>query len=161
MKKLFFASALALSVAACSNSALIVEMPNSSDYRTSNALVVAGQSAVEIDEDNTEYTERKMRQAFFEGDAPIFVEGDGITAKYRYVAFDEGSQALRYLAGPIAGGSKVLLEVEFIGPEGKTLAVVRGEGSVSGGFFGGSNKSGIDKAIDKIAAYAEKEFKAQ
>ena len=82
-----------------------------------------------------------------------------MTINYRYIAFDEGSQATRYSLGPIAGGSKVLLEVDFVGPDGETMSTVRGEGSVSGGFFGGSNKNDIQKAIKKIADYAAANFK--
>lgn len=159
MKRVLLSVGLAVSLGACANSALIVESPNSSNYRTSTASIVAGQSNVELDEDNLSYTTEKIEEAFFGGDNPIFSRGEGITATYRYIAFDEGSQGLRYLTGGLSGGSKVLLEVSFSNPQGETLATVRGEGTVSGGFFGGSNKSGIDKAIAKVAEYAEKEFK--
>ena len=100
-----------------------------------------------------------MEKEFFGGDAPLFHRGDGITVKYRYLGFDEGSQAARNFLGPIAGGSKILLEVDFIGPDGTLLSQVRGEGTVSGGFFGGSNKSGTDQAIKKVAEYAAANFK--
>lgn len=155
-----FAIIASLAMVGCSNSALIVESANTSDYRTSSAEIAYDPRGVEIDQDNQDYTADKMSEALFGGDNPIFAEGDGMSVKYRYMAFDEGSQALRYLMGPIAGGSKVLLEVDFVDPSGNILATVRGEGSVSGGFFGGSNKSGIDGAIKKIAAYAEENFAA-
>lgn len=80
------------------------------------------------------------------------------SATRRRCARAEG-QAARYFLGPIAGGSKILLETDFIGPDGTLLAQVRGEGTVSGGFFGGSNKSGIDQAVDKIAEFAAANFK--
>lgn len=53
----------------------------------------------------------------------------------------------------------MLLETDFIGPDGTLLAQVRGEGTVSGGLFGGSNKSGIDQAVEKIAEFAAANFK--
>lgn len=158
MKKILFACALALGLSACANSSILVERPNASSYRTDSATVVYDKSNVSVDEANIEYTRKKMEDAFFGGDKPIFVQGDGITVKYRYLSFDEGSRAARYLLGPIAGGSKIVLEVEFFDKSGTSLALVRGEGTVAGGFFGGSNKTGIDKAVDEIADYAQTEF---
>lgn len=158
MNKMIFAGAAALALSACANGSLMVEQPYRGDYRTSYATIVADDNNTAVDEDNTEYTERKLAEAFFEGDDAVFQPGDGITVVYRYLTFDEGSQALRYMMGPIAGGSTVVLEVDFMGPNGDMLSRVRAEGRVSGGFFGGSNKSGIDKAIDEIADYAAATF---
>ena len=100
-----------------------------------------------------------MDAALFDGETPIFRRGDGITVRYRYVGFNEGSRVGRYLTAGIGGSSKVLLEADFVGPNGTLLARVRGEGSVSGGLFGGSNKTGIDKAIEEIADYAARTFR--
>ena len=146
------------STSACANSSLLVEEPNSSSYRTSTANIEYDKSSVAVDADNVAYTQQKMEEAFFGGDQPLFDKGQGLSVKYRYVAFDEGSRAARYLLGPIAGGSKIVLEVDFVNPDGTVLSTVRGEGTVAGGFFGGSNKTGIDKAIDEIADYAAAEF---
>lgn len=159
MQKLMVAAALAFSVTGCASSALMVEKPNSSSFRTNQATVSYDKSNVSVDDDNITYTQERMEKEFFGGAAPIFARGDGITVKYRYIGFDEGSQAARYFLGPIAGGSKILLEADFIGPDGGLLAQVRGEGSVSGGFIGGSNKTGIDQAVEKIAEFAAANFK--
>ncbi len=159
MKKFVFASVLALAATACANNSLMVQTPNSSDYRTEFATLKADASTVELDEDNQVYTQEKLNEAFFGGDAPLFQEGEGITVQYRYLTFDEGSQAMRYLGGGIlGGGSKVILEVRFFTPAGEELSVVQSEASVNGGFFGGSNKSGIDAAVENIAEYAAAEF---
>lgn len=158
MKKMFFATAAALALSACANGSLMVEQPYRGDYRTGFASIAADSNSVEVDDDNIVYTQEKMEEAFFGGDNPLFAEGDGISVVYRYLTFDEGSQALRYLMGGIAGGSTVVLEVDFVGPDGTVLSTVRGEGRVSGGFFGGSNKSGIDHAIDEVADYAAATF---
>lgn len=151
--------ALVWTVAGCANSSLLVERPYAGSFRTMSAMVVANTSTVTVDQENLDYTQRELEEAFFGGDTPLFARGNGMTVRYRYLGFDEGSQALRYLTGPIAGGSKVVLEVEFVSPDGQVLSVVRGEGTVAGGFFGGSNKSGIDMAIEEIATYAEERFK--
>lgn len=161
MNKLIFASAAALALSACANSSLMVEQPYRGDYRTAYASIMPDESTVAVDEDNTAYTQQKMEEAFFQGDNPLFSEGDGMSVVYRYLTFNEGSQGLRYLTGGIAGGSTVILEVDFLGPDGAVMSTVRGEGRVSGGFFGGSNKSGIDKAINEIAEYASVNFGTQ
>jgi len=158
MKKILLSCAAALTLSACANSALIVEDPNTTSYRTDSATIVYDESRVAVDADNVSYTQNKMEEAFFGGDTPLFQKGDGITVRYRYVAFDEGSRLGRYMLGGITGGSKVLLEVDFVNPEGEVLSTVRGEGTVSGGFMGGSNKSGIDKAVDEVADYAAAEY---
>ncbi|MEM1132952.1 MAG: DUF4410 domain-containing protein [Pseudomonadota bacterium] len=158
MKKLLFASALALTVSACANSSLLVERPNSSAYRSDSANIVYDNSTVEVDEENLTYTQKEMEEAFFGGDEPLFTKGDGMTVRYRYLSFDEGSQTARYFAGPFAGGSKVVMEVDFVDPNGTVMSTVRGEGTVSGGFFGGSNKSGIQEAIEEVAEYAHTQF---
>lgn len=159
MKQVLLAATFALAVSGCASSALLVEQPKTGSYRTATALVTYDGSNVPVDDDNVSYTQERMEKEFFGGDVPLFAKGEGITVKYRYIGFDEGSQAARYLLGPIAGGSKILLEADFLGPDGSLLAQVRGEGSVSGGFFGGSNKSGIDQAVEKIAEYAAANFK--
>ena len=149
----------AWSLVGCANSSLLVEQPYAGSFRTTSATIIANTSTVTVDQENLDYTQRELEAAFFGGDEPIFTRGGGMTVRYRYLGFDEGSQALRYLTGPIAGGSKVVLEVEFVSPSGEFLSSVRGEGTVSGGIFGGSNKSGIDKAIEEIADYAAERFK--
>lgn len=159
MKKILMASALAFAMTGCASSALMVEQPKSGTFRTSQATILYDKSNVPVDDDNITYTQERMEKAFFGGETPLFAKGAGITVRYRYIGFDEGSQAARYFLGPIAGGSKILLETDFIGPDGTLLAQVRGEGSVSGGFFGGSNKSGIDQAVEKIAEFAAANFK--
>ena len=161
MIKSFKALALAgaaLSLSACANSALTVEQPYSGQQRFAMAQVVSGESTVDVDDDNSTYTTRKLEEALFGGTDPVFARGEGVDVRWRYVSFNEGSRAGRYLTGGLAGGSKVVLEVEFVDQSGTVLSTVRGEGTVSGGFGGGSNKTGIDKAIEKVATYAEEKF---
>lgn len=159
MKKYLVVSVIALALSACANSSLLVEKPNVSKYRTDSATLVAGQSTIEIDPKDMEYTQKKLEEEFFGGKDPVFAKGDGVTIKYRYLSFDEGDRALRYLLGGLAGGAKLVLEVEFIDKSGNSLAIVRSEASVAGGFAGGSHRSGVDKAAQKLAEYARQEFK--
>lgn len=146
-------------ISACANSSLLVEQRNTSAFITDSATIEYDGSNVEVNSREISYTQRKMENAFFGGAEPLFLEGEGITVKYRYLAFDEGNRAARYLVGPITGGAKIVLEVDFASPEGELLAQVRGEGEVRGGFFGGSNRTGIQKAIDDVAVFAAREFR--
>lgn len=61
--------------------------------------------------------------------------------------------------GLTASGSKNLLEIDFFARDGSLLSRVRCKGTVSEGFFGVSNKSGIDQAIKKVAEYAASIFR--
>lgn len=112
-----------------------------------------------VDDNNLDYTKRKMQDALFGGESPIFTAGDGLTVRYRYVGFNEGSRVGRYLAPGIAGGSKIVLEADFVDQSGNVMSTVRGEAEVGGGFAGGSNKTGIDKAVQEIAEYASAKFR--
>lgn len=160
MKHFAFTAFAALTLSACANSALTVESPNRSNYRTDTARVERDpEMIVDVDAENMAYTQQELEKALFSGEAPLFKQGDGLTVRYRYVGFDEGSRLGRYLTAGITGGSKVTLEVDFIGPDGAVLSTVRGEGSVNGGAFGGSNKSGIDKAVKKVAEYAATQYR--
>ena len=163
MHKVVHALALAgaaFSLGGCANSVLTVEQPYVGNQQYAYAEIQAADSSVEIDDDNRDYTARKLNEAIFGGAKPIFVEGSGLTLRWRYVGFNEGSRFGRYMTAGIAGASKVVLEVEFVDQSGEVVSTVRGEGSVSGGIGGGSNKSGIDKAVQKIAEYAESKFSA-
>jgi len=160
MKKMIVCAALALSLSACANSALTIESADRSDYRSITAMVERDREmVVPVDAENLTYTQKQLEEALFAGDAPLFKRGDGLTVRYRYVGFNEGSRVGRYLTAGLTGGSKVVLEVDFVGPDGTVLSTVRGEGSVSGGMFGGSNKSGIDKAVDRVAEYAAMHYR--
>lgn len=160
MRKIAFAALAALTLAGCANSALTVETPNRSDFRAAAASVERDpEMIVAVDSANLAYTQQELEKALFTGKAPLFDRGSGLTVRYRYVGFEEGSRLGRYLTAGMTGGSQVVLEVDFLGPDGAVLSTVRSQGNVSGGLFGGSNKSGIDKAVKKIAEYAAAQFR--
>lgn len=158
MKKYFASVVMALALVGCANSALTVDQAPPA-FRSATAMLQPGTSTVAVDTDNTAYTQRKLEDAFFGGSAPVFAKGDGLKMRWRYIGFNEGSRFGRYLTAGLAGGSKVSLEVTFLRPDDTVLTTVRGEGTVSGGLFGGSNKTGIDKAVKKIRDYAAANFK--
>lgn len=154
------AATAAVMLSACASSSLTVETPAVAGFRTDTANVERDpQMAASVDAENLAYTQRQLEEAFFGGKDPLFDRGSGMTVRYRYVGFDEGSRVGRYLTGGLMGASKVVLETEFIAPDGSVLGTVRGEGEVRAGFAGGSNKSGIDKAVKRVAEYAAANFR--
>jgi hypothetical protein len=53
----------------------------------------------------------------------------------------------------------MVVEAQFLDQAGTVLSRVRAEGELSGGFFGGSRRSAIDKAVKEISEYAIAAFK--
>lgn len=160
MNRVAFAALSALALSACASSALTVEQPAVAGFRAESVKVERDpQMFVAVDAENLAYTQRKLEEAFFEGKSPLFDRGSGMTVRYRYVGFNEGSRVGRYLTAGLAGGSKVVLETDFVAPDGRVLGTVRGEAEVRAGLAGGSNKTGIDKAVKRVAEYAAVNFR--
>lgn len=158
MKKMLFAATAALSLVACSSSNNIVMVPNTSDYAASAVALEYDGGTVEVEDGKVALLEKYLRNHLFD-DGSAFAEGmNGLTIKYGFIGYEEGSQAARYLAGPIAGGAKMVIVAEFFDAEGNSLSKIQSEGTVSGGFFGGDSDSAINGAAKKIAGYAKENF---
>ena len=162
MKKILSAAALAaaaLALSACASSNHIVLAPNSTNYMSSKVALVYDNATVKVEDKKVALLNKYLEEALFANNS-TFSKGEGLTIKYGFIGYNEGSQALRYLAGPIAGGAKMVIVAEFLDPSGKSLAKIQSEGTVAGGFFGGDSDSAIKGAAKKIAAYAEENFAA-
>lgn len=162
MKKIVWAAALAAAsfgVSGCASSNNIVLAPNSTHYTSSNVSLVYDNATIKVEDKKVELLNKYLEEALFNSDA-AFAKGDGLTIKYGFIGYDEGSQAMRYLAGPLAGGAKMVIVAEFFDPAGNSLAKIQSEGTVAGGFFGGDSDSAIKGAAKKIAKFAEENFAA-
>lgn len=159
MNRIAFAAIAALSFSACTSSMLTVEQPYTGSQRFSTATVVQAPSSVTIDPDDLGYTHRRLETALFSDQSPIFDSGQQLAIRWRYVGFDEGSRVGRWLAPGVAGGSKIVLEAEFVDQDGRILSTVRSQAEVGAGLIGGTGKSGIDKAVEEIADYAAANFR--
>ena len=160
MKKIFAVAALAaasVNLSACASSNNIVLAANSTNYKSPNVSLVYDNATVKVEDGKIALLNKYLEEALFDG-SPVFAKGEGLTIKYGFIGYNEGSQALRYLAGPIAGGAKMVIVAEFVDPSGKSLAKIQSEGTVSGGFFGGDSDSAIKGAAKKIAKFAEDNF---
>jgi hypothetical protein len=162
VKKIVSAAALAAAsfcLSACASSNNIVLAPNSTHYTSSKVALVYDNATVNVEDKKVALLNKYLEEALFDSDA-AFAKGEGLTIKYGFIGYDEGSQAMRYLAGPLAGGAKMVIVAEFLDPAGNSLAKIQSEGTVSGGFFGGDSDSAIKGAAKKIARFAEENFAA-
>ena len=152
-------AAAAFSLSACmSNSSYIVQAANTSNYSATAVQLVYDDATVQVEQEKVELLNGYLAEAMFENDKSNFVPGEGLTVKYGFVGYDEGSQAARYFAGGLAGGAKMVIVAEFLDAEGNSLSKIQSEGSVAGGFFGGDSDSAIKGAAKQIAKYARENF---
>ncbi len=92
MIKQMMAAFMAISLAACANSALTVEEPNRSSYKTQMLTVEAGENSVGVDDGAVAYTRRRLEEELFKNEDAAFAQGDGMTVRFRYVGFNKGSR---------------------------------------------------------------------
>lgn len=149
----------AVMLPACSSSGLSVENQPSAAYRASTASLQYLPPAVSVEEASQAYLREKMNAELVSGPDAVFGSGSDITIRYQFVGHNEGSRVGRWLTAGIAGGSKTYVVAEFLNSAGTVIGKVRAEGTVGGGFAGGSAKSGIDGAVKQIAKYARETFK--
>jgi hypothetical protein len=160
VKRFVLAAAVAAAsfgLSACASSNNIVLAANSTNYKSSQVALVYDNATVKVEDKKVALLNKYLEEALFDSKA-VFTKGDGLTIKYGFIGYEEGSQAMRYLAGPLAGGAKMVVVAEFFDPNGKSLAKIQSEGTVSGGFFGGDSDSAIKGAAKKIAKFAEENF---
>lgn len=150
---------LALPLAGCGASHLIVEQPNRSAVRAQAIALKYDDSITGVPQSASDYVQRKMEEAFF-GKNAAFTRGQDITVRYGFVGFDKGSRLGRWALGSFGvGEAQMVIQAEFLDPQGTVLARVRSEGEVGAGFFGGSANTAIDKAVAEIRQYAVTHFK--
>src|SRR5688500_4005821 len=158
--KIAFLMFVALPLSACATSHLLVERPPTTSTRVGSVTLVYDEPVSGIPDTAATYVQRKMEEAFFGGDEAFFTRGSEMTVRYHFVGFDRGSRIGRYMLGPLGvGEAQMVLEAEFVAPDGTVLAVVRGQSDVRGGFFGGSYTTAIDKAVREIRRYAVANFR--
>lgn len=144
-------------VAGCAGSSNMVVTPNQSDFRSQTVDLVYGGATVSAEDEGVTELKRYMEEAFYE--KGLFSRGAGLTVKYGFMTYDEGSQAARYFLGMIGGGeAKMVVGAEFYDTNGNLLARIQSEGRLNGGFFGGDASSAVKKAAQEIANYAAANF---
>lgn len=89
----------------------------------------------------------------------VFAEGPELTVKWKFVAFDEGNQALRYFVGFGAGKGSLVVQASFCDRSGKVLATILSQGDISMGAFGGTFDTAVQGCAREIAMYAAANFR--
>lgn len=159
----FFEAAAALAAAialtACASGTTTVLAPPQPAAQTtySTLRLESGADTVTIPADARAHFEKRLNEYLFAANSG-FTPGDGLTLRYRFIQFDEGSRALRYLLGFGAGKGKMTAEVVFLDKEQKELAKINVEGEINMGFFGGDFDEAISRAARQVADYAIKTF---
>ena len=150
------AAALLAAVAGCASATTTVLEPTAFAIKSGSINISHGSDTVPVEEEYGSYFRTKLGEELYKAGA--FTEGDGLTLQYRFIQLDQGSRAERYLLGPIAGKGTMTIEILFLDPEGTEVSKIHTGGEVSGGFFGGSFKSALDKAAKEAAEYAINNF---
>lgn len=128
---------------------------SASGARYETAKLVRQDSTVSV----TAEMEGKFEDKFTAKMRQDFPTGDDMTVEYRFIKFDEGDRALRYLVGFGAGKGEMAVEAKFIDANGTHLATVESEGEITMGVFGGSFDDAIENAAAELHEFAVKNFK--
>jgi hypothetical protein len=151
---------VAVPLAGCASSHLIVEQPSRVNLRASSVTLAYDETSTGVPAASAAYVQHKMEEAFYGGQQHYFTSGGDLTVRYHFVGFDQGSRLGRYALGALGvGEAQMVLEAQFVAPDGSVVAVVRGQSAVRGGFFGGSSNTAIDKAVGEIRDYAVQHFR--
>ncbi|MBP6013816.1 MAG: DUF4410 domain-containing protein [Alphaproteobacteria bacterium] len=159
--KSIFVLVLAAAISACASGATTVLSPptiaTTAAYKT--LKIESGTDTVSIPADARAHFETRLNEYLLTAKPPTkFTPGSDLTLRYRFIQFDEGSRALRYLVGLGAGKGKMTAEVVFLDAQSKEVAKIHVEGEISMGFFGGDFDMAISQAARQVADYTVKSF---
>jgi hypothetical protein len=145
----------ALVLSGCASGAITVlspaQIPPGATYPT--LKIESATDTVTIPADARAHFEKRLNEYLFAANSG-FTPGDALIMRYRFIQFDEGDRALRYLIGFGAGKGKMTAEVIFLDTTQKELAKITVEGEISMGFLGGDFDMAISTAARKVADYA-------
>ena len=149
---------IVLAIAACASGTTKVLAPAALNQTFANAKIERAEDSVPVDAPVGERYETTLSELLYaEG---LFVEGDGLTIRYRFIQYNKGSRAARYIVGFGAGKGSMTIETVFLDRDGNELARIENGGEISMGFFGGSFNEAVDKAAKETAEYAQLNFSA-
>jgi hypothetical protein len=161
MRRHLLASAMVLafvSITGCASNHLLVEQPAVAQFHAQSIKLDYESGGAPVTADAAAYLQRKMGEAFFSPGSG-FQPGNDLTVRYRFIGFDRGSRLSRYFLGGLAGGeAQMVIQAEFVRPDGTVLAKIQSQSRVNGGAFGGSSNSAIDGAVKEIRDYALANF---
>ncbi len=154
----FIVFVLAVALTACGATVTVLaptQLGPEASYPT--LKIVSDSDTVEIPADARAHFEKRLNEYLFTKESG-FAPGDALTLRYRFVQFDEGSRALRYIIGFGAGKGKMTAEITFLDKDQKELGKISVEGEIIMGFLGGDFDAAISAAAKKVADYTIKTF---
>lgn len=153
------AAFLALLVAACGAGHTIVVSAPAAPVKFETVSLIYEEATVKVPDATTAKMKQTLEQRFFSGKTAKFHPGNDLVIKWGFIGYDPGSQFTRWFIGFGAGEAKMVVKADFFDAQGNKLASIQADGSVSGGFFGGSSDDGLNQVADQIAKYAEVNFR--
>lgn len=115
-------------LAACGATITVVSPPQLAAGASYPTLKIeAATDTVEIPAEARAHFEKRLNEYLFAKNSG-FTPGDSLTLRYRFIQYDEGNRALRYVVGFGAGKGKMTAEVTFHDQAGAELGKVEVEG---------------------------------
>lgn len=145
----------------CSSSVTKVTAPVSQSNQNvsinySDVIIENAKVANVIPQEKQEYYEKKLEELFIKNGTGI---GTGLKIKYSFMAFDEGSQALRYFVGFGAGKGELIVKTSFYDAITDTLlGEIETKGELSVGAFGGSFDGTLEKVAEDVFNFTKKNY---
>ena len=155
------AALVCLALTACGTGRTLVMEPVAEKKVFEYAKFERAGDTVEVPDELRAMFAEQLRKDFF-GDSGLpgpFMEGEGLTVRVKVVQFEGGSQFQRWFFGGIGnqGEASMQLLTEFLDGDRK-LANIHTEGRIGSGFFGGSVKLAVEKAVAEISNFAIQNF---
>jgi len=149
---------IAVGLTACGATLTVMNAPKPTPEASYPTLKIeAATDTVEIPADARAHFEKRLNEYLFDKNSG-FTPGDSLTLRYRFIQYDEGNRALRYLIGFGAGKGTMTAEITYLDKSGAELGKVAVAGEIMMGFFGGDFDAAISAAAKKIADYTIKTF---
>lgn len=147
-----------LLVVGCASGTTMVFEPPASSERFASASVVKTSDTVAVPSEFDTYFADSLKSELFENGP--FSQADGLVVEYRFMQYDEGNRAVRYMVGFGAGKGEVSIEVTFKNQAGDQLSRIQVGGEMAMGLAGGSIKQALDRAAMEAGEYAKTNFYA-
>jgi len=158
MVRLVILLTICLSLSACGTARTSVENLSEEMIHARTIRIMPGEHTVYVPTRTHSQFAEDLAEELYE--KIEFGYGDGVTVRYRFTGFDEGSRVSRFMFGGIgnAGESSIIISSDFIDQNGQILATIRTEGRIDSGFMGGGMSSALERAAEDIADYARANF---
>jgi hypothetical protein len=148
----------AIALTACGATVTVMNAPQLAPEAVYPTLKIeSATDTVEIPAEARAHFEKRLNEYLFTKTSG-FTPGDSLTLRYRFIQFDEGSRALRYLIGFGAGKGKMTAEITFLDRDQTELGKISVEGEIIMGILGGDFDAAISAAAKKVADYTIKTF---